>query len=104
MAARHHIRDESINKEKKNSNKKHVDKILEEIDLSHLPTGQHQKAVDLITEMSVELSCLKFRRVLFIRSTWKLCIFSGSWLKSSPNFISTRSITIADYSNLVYLL
>ena len=45
-------------------------------------------------------------RVLFIRSTWKLlfCIFSGSWLKSSHNFIPTRSITIADYSNLVYLL
>ena len=32
MAARHHIRDESINKEKKNSNEKHVDKILEVID------------------------------------------------------------------------
>ena len=52
MAARHHIRDESINKEKKNSNEKHVDKILEVIDLSHLSTEQHQKAVDLITEMS----------------------------------------------------
>ena len=34
MAARHHIRDKSINKEKKNSNEKHVDKILEEIDLT----------------------------------------------------------------------
>ena len=33
MAARHH-KDESINKEKKNSNEKHVDKILEEIDLT----------------------------------------------------------------------
>ena len=54
MAARHHIRDESINNEKKNSNEKHVDKILEEIDLSHLSTEQHQKAVDLITEMSDE--------------------------------------------------
>ena len=52
MAARHHIRDGSINKEKKNSNENHVDKILEEIDLSHLSTEQHQKAVDLITEMS----------------------------------------------------
>ena len=31
---------------------KHVDKILEEIDLSHLSTKQHQNAVDLITEMS----------------------------------------------------
>ena len=53
MAARHHIRDESINKEKKNSNEKHVDKILEEIDVSHLSTEQHQRAMDLITEMSV---------------------------------------------------
>ena len=52
MAASHHIRDGSINKEKKNSNENHVDKILEEIDLSHLSTEQHQKAVDLITEMS----------------------------------------------------
>ena len=52
MAARHHIRDESINKEENNSNEKHVDKILEEIDLSHLSTEQNQKAVDLITEMS----------------------------------------------------
>ena len=52
MAARHPIRDESINKEKKNSNEKDVDKILEEIGLSHLSTEQHQKAVDLITEMS----------------------------------------------------
>ena len=52
MAARHHIRDKSINKEKKNSNEKHVDKILEVIDLSHLSTEQHQKALDLITEMS----------------------------------------------------
>ena len=51
MVARHH-KDESINKEKKNSNEKHVDKILEVIDLSHLSTEQHQKAVDLITEMS----------------------------------------------------
>ena len=47
IAARHHIRDESINEENKNSNEKHVDKILEEIDLSHLSTEQHQKAVDL---------------------------------------------------------
>ena len=46
MAARHHIRDESINKEK------HVGKILEKIDLSHLSTEQHQKAVDLITKVS----------------------------------------------------
>ena len=48
---------------------------------------------------------VEFRRVLFIRSTWKLLfyIFSGSWLKSSLNIITTRSITIADYSNLVYL-
>ena len=52
MAARHYIRDESINKVKKNSNEKHVDKILEGIDLSHLSTEQHQKAVDLITENS----------------------------------------------------
>ena len=52
MAVRHHIRDKSINKEKKTSNEKHVDKILEVIDLSHLSTEQHQKAVDLITEMS----------------------------------------------------
>ena len=52
MAARHHIRDESINKEKKNSNEKHVDKILEVIDLSNLSTEQHQKAVDLIPEIS----------------------------------------------------
>ena len=51
MVAQHHIRDESINKEKKkNSNKKHVGKILEEIDLSHLLTEQHQKALDLITD------------------------------------------------------
>ena len=48
----HHIRDESIKKEKKNSNKKRADKILEEIDLSHLSIQQHQKTVDLITEMS----------------------------------------------------
>ena len=47
IAAWHHIRDESINKENKNSNEKHVDKILEDIDLSHLSTEQHQKAVDL---------------------------------------------------------
>ena len=52
MAARHHIKDESISKEKKNSNEKHVDKILKEIDLSHLSTEQHQKAVDLIIAMS----------------------------------------------------
>ena len=52
MAARHHIRDESINKEKKNSNEMHADKILAEIDLSHLSTEQHEKAVDLITEIS----------------------------------------------------
>ena len=52
MAVRHHIRDKSINKEKKTSNEKHVDKILEVIDLSHLSTEQHQKALDLITEMS----------------------------------------------------
>ena len=51
MAARHHIRDESINKEKENSNEKHEDKILEEID-AHLSTEQHQRAGDLITEMS----------------------------------------------------
>ena len=45
-------------------------------------------------------------RVLFIRSTWKLlfCIFSGSLLKSSHNFIPPGSITIMDHSNLVYLL
>ena len=43
MAARHHIRDKSINKKKNNSNEKHVDKILEEIDLSHLSTEQHGK-------------------------------------------------------------
>ena len=36
MAARHHVRDEIVNNEKKNSNEKHIDKILEEIDLSHL--------------------------------------------------------------------
>ena len=44
--------------------------------------------------------------VLFIRSTWKLlfCIFSCGWLRSSYNFLPTRSITIADYSDLVYLL
>ena len=52
MAARHHIRDEYISKQKKNSNEKLVDKILEEIDLLHLSTEQHEKAVDLITEMS----------------------------------------------------
>ena len=52
MAARHHIRDKSINKEKNNSNEKHVDKNLEEIDLSYLSTKQHQKVVNLITEMS----------------------------------------------------
>ena len=46
------------------------------------------------------------RQVLFIRSMWKLlfCNFSGSWLKSNHNFISMRSKTIADYSNLVHLL
>ena len=43
MAARHHIRDESINKERKNSNEKHVDKILKEIDLSHLSTEPIRK-------------------------------------------------------------
>ena len=55
---------------------------------------------------NLETIIREFRRVLFIRSTWKLlfCIFSGIWLKSSYNFISTRSITIADYSDLVYLL
>ena len=52
IAARHHIRDESINTEKKNSNEKHRDKVFEEIHLSHLSTEQHQKAVDLITKMS----------------------------------------------------
>ena len=52
MVAMHHIRDESIIKEKKNSNEKHADKILQEIDLSHLSIQQHQKTVDLITEMS----------------------------------------------------
>ena len=53
MAARHHIRDDSINEEqKKNSNEEHLDKILEDIDLSHLSTKQHQKALGLITEMS----------------------------------------------------
>ena len=52
MAARHHIRDKYISKQKKNSNEKLVDKILEEIDLLHLSTEQHEKAVDLITEMS----------------------------------------------------
>ena len=53
MAARHHIRDDSINKEKKkNSNEENVNKILEDIDLSHLSTKQHQKALKLITEMS----------------------------------------------------
>ena len=52
MTVRHQIRNETINKEKKNSNEKHVDKVLEEIDLLHLSTEQHQKAVDLITEIS----------------------------------------------------
>ena len=52
MAARHHIRDKSINKEKNNSNEKHVDKNLEEIDLSYSSTKQHQKVANLITEMS----------------------------------------------------
>ena len=56
MAARYHIRDESIKKKKKNSNEKPVDKILEKIDLSHLSAEQHQKTVDLITEMS-EVFC-----------------------------------------------
>ena len=54
-AARHHVRDESIIKEKKNSNEtneKHVEKILKEIGLSHLSKEHHQKAVDLITEMT----------------------------------------------------
>ena len=36
MTVRHQIRNETINKEKKNSNEKHVDKVLEEIDLLHL--------------------------------------------------------------------
>lgn len=52
MAARHHTRDESINKEKnKNSNEKNEDKILKDIDLSHLSTEQQQKAVNLITNL-----------------------------------------------------
>ena len=52
MTARHHIKDESISKEKKNSNEKYVDKILKEMDLSHLSTERQQKAVDLIIAMS----------------------------------------------------
>ena len=52
MTVRHQIRDETINMEKKNSNEKHGDKILEEIDLSHLSTRQHQKAVDFIIKIS----------------------------------------------------
>ena len=57
MAARHHIREESINKDKKKkSNEKHVDKTLQDIDLSHLSTRQHQKAGDLVTEM-LDLLC-----------------------------------------------
>ena len=52
MAARHHINKEK----KKNSNEEHVDKDLKDIDLSHLSTEQHEKAVDLITEMS-EVFC-----------------------------------------------
>ena len=52
MVVRHQIRDKTINMEKKNPNEKHVDKILEEIDLSHLSTKQHQKAVDFIIQIS----------------------------------------------------
>ena len=51
MAARHPIRDKSLNK-KENSSNENVDKFLKEINLSNLLTEQHQKAVDLITEMS----------------------------------------------------
>ena len=52
MAARHHTRDESINKEKnKNSNEKNEDNILKDIDLLHLSTEQQQKAVNLITNL-----------------------------------------------------
>ena len=51
MAARHPIRDKSLNKKENNSNE-NVDKFLKEINLSNLLTEQHQKAVDLITEMS----------------------------------------------------
>ena len=51
MAARHHIRDKSLNKKENNSNE-NVDKFLEEINLSNLLTEPHQKAVGLITEMS----------------------------------------------------
>ena len=47
------MRDKSINKEKKkNSYEKHVNKFLRDIDLSHLSTEQHQKAVHLIAEVS----------------------------------------------------
>ena len=52
MAARHHTRDESINKEKnKNSNEKNEDNILKDIDLLHLSTEQQQKAVNLTTNL-----------------------------------------------------
>ena len=72
MAAKHHIRDESINKGKKNSNEKHVYKILEEIDLSHLSTEQHQKAVDLITDMS-DVFCRDSDDIGAVRN-WKMKI------------------------------
>ena len=53
MAERHRFGDESINREKnKNSNEEHVDKILEDLDLSYSWTEQHWKAVYLTTEMS----------------------------------------------------
>ena len=52
MAVRHQISDETINMERKNSNEKHADKILAEIDLQHLSTRQHQKLVDFIIQIS----------------------------------------------------
>ena len=51
------------------------------------------------SHQSSDVFCL-----LEIRGNFFFCIFSGNYLKSSRNFISTGSSTIEDHSNIAYLL